>query len=132
MAVAVDAYPGEVFPGKIAVINPKVDPKSRTFLVKIKIPNPDFRLRGGMFCRVKIPEQEKEDVLWIPKEALLVKAEKHIVFKVENNKAISQIVKLGISDGSRVEITEGLKEGEQVVIEGLYALTDGIKTEIMP
>ncbi|MBW2144626.1 MAG: efflux RND transporter periplasmic adaptor subunit, partial [Deltaproteobacteria bacterium] len=66
----VDSYPGKIFSEKITVINPKIDPINRTFLIKIKISNPDFKLRGGMFCRVKIAKQEKKGVLQVPKESL--------------------------------------------------------------
>jgi len=130
-AVQVDAYPEEGFTGKIMVINNRVDPKSRTFLIKIEIPNPGFRLKGGMFCRVKIAEQEKRGVLQIPKEALLVKEGKHTVYKVDNGKASAQVVKLGISDGDWVEVIEGLNGTESIVIEGLYALTDGVLVEVI-
>jgi len=127
----VDSYPGKIFSEKITVINPKIDPINRTFLIKIEIPNPDFKLRGGMFCRLKIAEQEKKGVLQVPKESLLVKNEKHTVFKMEAGKARAQIVQLGISDGDWVEVIEGLKEGELIVTEGIYALTDGIETEVI-
>jgi len=130
-AVQVDAYPEEGFTGKIMVINNRVDPKSRTFLIKIEIPNPGFRLKGGMFCRVKIAEQEKRGILQIPKEALLVKEGKHTVYKVDNGKASAQVVKLGISDGYWVEVAEGLNGTESIVIEGLYALTDGVLVEVI-
>jgi len=123
--IKVDAFPEEIFTGQVNVINPRVDPKSRTFIVKIEIPNKDFKLKAGMFARVKIAEEERKGVLKIPKKALLVKGEKHVVFKVEDGRTKSQIVELGISDGTWVEVVKGLKEGETVVIEGLYALRDG-------
>ncbi len=127
----VDSYPGKIFSEKITVINPKIDPINRTFLIEIEILNPDFKLRGGMFCRLKIVEQEKKGVLQVPKESLLVKNEKHTVFKIEAGKARAQIVQLGISDGDWVEVIEGLNGTESIVIEGLYALTDGVSVEVI-
>jgi len=128
--IEVDAYPKKAFTGGITAINPKVDPHSRTFIIKIKIENEDFKLKAGMFARVKIAEEERKEVLRIPKEALLVKEEKHTVFKVESNLARPQTVQLGISDGRLVEVMEGLKEGESIVVEGLYALKDGTRVRI--
>ena len=127
----VDSYPGKIFSEKITVINPKIDPINRTFLIKIEMLNPDFKLMGGMFCRLKIAEQEKKGVLQVPKESLLVKNGRHTVFKIEAGKARAQIVQLGISDGDWVEVIEGLNGTESIVIEGLYALTDGVPVEVI-
>ena len=129
--IHVDAFPKEIFKGKITTINPKVDAPSRTFIIKVEIPNKDFRLKAGMFARVRIPEEKRAGVLCIPKEALMVKGEEHIVFKVEDGLSKAQPVRLGISDGKHVEVISGLKEGEKVVIEGLYALRDGTKVKVI-
>jgi RND family efflux transporter MFP subunit len=129
--VEVDAFKDEKFKGKITTINPMVDPKSRTFNIKIGIANSKFKLKGGMFARVKIVEREKKGVLIIPKKAILVKGDEHIVFRVENSLAKGRKVKLGISDGENVEILEGLGEGDHIVVYGLYALKDGVKVEII-
>ncbi|MBW2204747.1 MAG: hypothetical protein JRF52_11810 [Deltaproteobacteria bacterium] len=67
----------------------------------------------------------------MPKESLLVKNERHTVFKIEAGKARAQIVQLGISDGDWVEVIEGLNGTESIVIEGLYALTDGVSVEVI-
>ena len=128
--IEVDAYPEETFTGKITALNPKVDAHSRTFIIKIEIPNKNFKLKAGMFARVKIAEEERQKVLQIPNEALLVKGERHIVFKVKDGVATTQSVQLGISDGRRVEAMDGLKEDELIVVEGLYALKEGTKVKI--
>ena len=69
-------------------------------------------------------------MLQVPKEALLVKGERHVVFKVEDGLARTQAIKLGVSDGRWVEVIEGLKEGEPIVVEGLYALKNGTRVKI--
>ena len=129
--IEVDAYPGEIFTGKIAVINSKVDPVSRTFLIKIEIVNSDFRLKGGMFARVKIAEAEKKGVLQVPTRALLKKGDQCLVFKIEEGKAKPQPIRRGIISDGWAEVSEGLKEGETVVVEGIYALTEGTKVRII-
>jgi RND family efflux transporter MFP subunit len=108
-----------------------VDPKSRKFRVKIKIPNPDFKLRGGMSARVNITEQEKRDVLRIPKKALMVKQGQVTVYVLEEGVARARSVELGVSDDQWVEVGDGINEGDQVVVEGIYALTDGVKAKII-
>lgn len=130
VTIEVDAYPDDIFSGEITTINPQVDPHSRTAIIKIEIPNEDSKLRPGMFARLKIAKKERKGVLQIPKEALLVKGEKHMVFKVEDHTAKVQEVQLGISDGRWVEVVEGLKEEELVVVDGLYALKEGTKVKI--
>ncbi|MDY6971581.1 MAG: efflux RND transporter periplasmic adaptor subunit [Thermodesulfobacteriota bacterium] len=128
--IEVDAFPTEVFTGGITAINPRVDPNSRTFIVKIEIPNQDFELKAGMFARVKIAEEEKKQVILIPKEGLLVSGEKHMVFKIEEDQATPRTIEIGISDGRLVEVIEGLEEGELIVIEGLYALKEGTRVRV--
>jgi len=128
--IEVDAYSKENFTGGITTINHQVDPQSRTFIIKIEIPNESFRLKPGMFARIKIAKRERKGVLQIPKEALLVKGGKHIVFKIADGLARSQEIKLGISDGRWVEVVEGLKEEELIVVDGLYALKEGTKVKI--
>lgn len=127
--IEVDAYPQNIFSGKITTINPKVDPQSRTSIIKIEIPNKNFKLKPGMFTRVKIAEKEKKGVIKIPRQAILVQGESHIVFKILENQARVQKVQLGISDGKLVEVVEGLKEKELIVIEGYYALKEGTKVK---
>jgi len=67
-----DAYPDEVFTGKITTVNPMVDPHSRTFKIKIDIPNPDFRLESGMFARIRIIKRESKMPFSFPSVLSLV------------------------------------------------------------
>ena len=129
--IRVDAYPDLVFKGHITVVNPSVDPQSRTFVIKIEIPNPDFKLKSGMFARVRISEEERPGALQIPSRALLIRGVEHFVFLVDKDQARACRVKLGITSEGWVEVTEGLKEGETVVIDGLYALSEGTKVRVL-
>ena len=130
-SITVDAYPNFVFKGHITVVNPSVDPQSRTFIIKIEIPNPDLKLKPGMFARVKISEEERPDALQIPSRALLIRGVEHFVFLVDKDHAKACRVKLGISSEGWVEVVAGLKEGETVVIDGLYALSEGTKVRVL-
>jgi len=128
--IELDAYPDEVFTGKITTVNPKVDPHSRTFKIKIEIPNPDFRLESGMFARIRIIERESKNALLISQRVIINGEAVKKVFVVENGRAAEKLITTGIINHPIVEVTEGLKEGDIVVTEGFYALKDGIKVTI--
>ena len=128
--VTVDAYPDEVFTGKITTVNPKIDLKSRTFKIKTELPNPSFRLESGMFARIRIIESESKNALLIPQRVIISGEVEKKVFVVENGRAVEKSIVTGIMDHPIVEVTEGLKEGDIVVTEGFYALKDGIKVRV--
>jgi RND family efflux transporter MFP subunit len=127
--IELDAYPGEIFTGKITVVNPKVDIDSRTFKIKIEISNPDFRLEPGMFARIRIIERQSKDTLLIPLRIIIEDGEAKKVFVVENGRAVEKPITTGIIDHPTVEVTKGLKEGDILVTEGFYSLKNGIKVE---
>lgn len=128
--IQLDAFPGTDLPGEITAINPQFDEKSRTVTIMIEMPNRDFKLKGGMFARVTIPKAKKSSVLCIPRAALMTKGGKSLVYILQNGLAKAQTLQLGISDGKLIEVTEGLQEGDLVVVEGFYALKDGAKAEV--
>ena len=127
--IEMDAYPDEIFTGKITTVNPMVDPNSRTFKIKIDIPNPDFRLESGMFARIRIIERESKNALLIPQRVIISGEAVKKVFAVENGRAVEKPITTGIMNHPIIEVTEGLKEGDIVVTEGFYALKDGIKVQ---
>ncbi|NIM02833.1 efflux RND transporter periplasmic adaptor subunit [bacterium] len=128
--VSVDAYPGENFLGQVVKVAPAVDPRSRKLKVELEIENKDHRLKPGMFADVEIIYNEHSNVLVVPRIAILEKEGKEILFTVEGSRARLKEVKIGIGDEEKIEIFEGLTEGESVVIEGNYGLTDGAKVEV--
>ena len=130
--IKIDAYPGEEFRGEITTINPMVDPLQRTFRVKILIPNPLYRLTAGMFARIKIVLDVKEDILIIPEKEILERPDGHFVFVVQDGVATRRKISPGIKEGKWVEVTEGLKEGEMIVVEGSHRLQDGYQVATQP
>ncbi len=130
--IDVDALPGEQFVGTISTVNPLIDSASRTFKVKIEIDNPHFKLESGMFVRIKILEQEKNNVVLVPIKAVLERDGKKVLFIVENNRAKIVVVEPGIHDNSKLEICSGLAGGEQVVSDGFYALTNDVPVIFSP
>lgn len=132
VAVSVDAYPGESFAGEIGVVNPLVEQKQRTFRIKIIIPNPDRKLTAGMFSRVRIALDRRDNVLIIPAGDILERPDGHFIFVVRNGAAEQRRISLGIRNRQAAEVTAGLSEGEQIVIEGSHRLQNGYKVDIRP
>jgi RND family efflux transporter MFP subunit len=129
--VTVDAYPKESFPGRVSRFATAVDPKSRTMLTEVDLPNPGGRLRPGMYARVILSLQTHRSALSVPSDAVMGKDEDRFVYTVSGGKAHKTPVKIGVDDGKMAEITEGLQPDSQVVLVGRDTLVDGaaVKTE---
>ncbi|HEY3109917.1 MAG TPA: efflux RND transporter periplasmic adaptor subunit [Chloroflexota bacterium] len=117
--IAVSAYPGQTFNGKVAVISPTIDPKSRTAQVKVQ-PDQDAvgKLRPGMFAQVSLVTEKKTAVLTIPRSALLPGSEPAVMAVVDGQ--LKRVpVQIGSRGGDQIEVTAGLKEGDQVALDAL-------------
>jgi len=130
--VRVDAFPQRVFKGTVSVINPTLDPATRTGQIEIHVENRDLTLRSGMFARMHLALGERE-ALVVYKDALnrLPGTGNYYVYVVKGGKAIMKNIKIGASQENHVEIKEGLKEGEQVVVKGQNRLRDGTLVRVM-
>jgi RND family efflux transporter MFP subunit len=123
--VDVDAFPGEQFEGRIARIAPVLDPATRTAEMEIEIPNPTKRLKPGMYARVSLITNTKTDALVVPKSAIVDVSGRRGVYTVTNRQAVFRPVTVGIEDAERIEITDGITEGEEVVSIGASSIRDG-------
>ncbi|MDJ0654377.1 MAG: efflux RND transporter periplasmic adaptor subunit [Xanthomonadales bacterium] len=113
-----DALAQDEFSGQLARVSPVVDPDTGTFKVTIEIRDPDPRLKPGMFGRVNIVYDVKENVVTIPQDALIIEDRERYVYVVENDRARRVDVVAGYVTEGRVEILQGLDEGEEVVTAG--------------
>lgn len=114
--------------GTVGEVAPSADPNSRTFLVKIDLPEREG-IRTGQFGRALLPTRQAE-ILRLPVEAVVRRGQLEIVFVVEDLKARLRLVKTGKRFGDRVEVVSGLNSGETVVIEGATSLLDGQPVEV--
>jgi membrane fusion protein (multidrug efflux system) len=120
-----DAWPGEVFEGRIAAVDARVDPVSRAIAIRAEVPNPDGKLRPGMLLQVGV-ERSSHQALAVPEIALVQNGTQSSVFRVEaGDKVVQAPVRIGGTQDGLVEITEGLKPGDRVVVEGTVKLRDG-------
>jgi len=126
----VDAYPGESFPGNVVKVAPAIDPISRKLKVELEIENREHKLKPGMFADVEIIYKEHRNVLTAPKIAILERDGKNILFTVEENRATMKEIRMGAYDEEKMEIIEGINEGESVIVEGNYGLVDGARVEV--
>ena len=129
--VIFDSFSNEVFKGEIVKIDPNTDPKTRTFIVYIKIPNNNLKLKPGLtgFARIK----NYKMAVTVPSISVVNPVgETATVFVVDSN-SIAHIkrVKIGVSAGGLTEIVEGLKEGDKVITAGIEFLREGDKIKVM-
>ena len=127
--VTTTAFPGTTFSGKVIFINSVVDPDSRTVKVRTEVPNPDGRLKPDMFANVEIITDVNSAAISVSQSAVLDDEGKTIVFVAEGNTYKPRQVQVGIKNGDRVEIVDGLKSGDKVVVKGNYLLLQQSKPE---
>jgi RND family efflux transporter MFP subunit len=122
MAIRVDALTNELT-GIVAEIAPAADPTTRTFRVKLDLPN-NPALMSGQFARLLVSKGESNS-LGVPASAVLQRGQMELVFVVENQHARLHLVKTGRHVGDEIEILSGLEAGDSVVVEGASQLSDG-------
>jgi multidrug efflux pump subunit AcrA (membrane-fusion protein) len=117
------AYPEEQFRGKVVRIGNRVEEESRTLEVRIEVSNPDGRLKPGMFADVEIVTTIQENVLLIADTALQSDGDDQIVFvALEEDKFEKRVIKTGMEQRGRLQVLDGVKEGEKVVTVGSFIL----------
>lgn len=124
VAMTVDAIPGETFQGKVDRVSPVMDAGSGTFRVTCAFTGNQV-LRAGMFGRFEIMFDSRENVLTIPRIAILEDESEPAVYIARNKKAIRTVIKTGYSNGELIEVTNGLKAGDQVITAGKVAVRNG-------
>lgn len=139
----VDAFPQREFKGKVSIIYPSLEEKTRTLMVEAQGSNPSGILKPGLFAHVTLYTGAERGIVVVPITALLYEGEKIRVFVAEGDRAKERIVKIGqqyklqSSAGSPqpvvkeyIEIIEGVKEGELVVTAGQQNLFEGAKVNV--
>jgi multidrug resistance efflux pump len=129
--VTVTAFPNRVFAGRIAVITPALELQSRTAEIQIAIPNPGYVLNPGMFGRAEILLRSNPEATLVPIEALVTKGEKDVVYVVNDNKAFARTVQKGLVKDTFVEILQGIRVGEKIVVAGHSTLKDGTPVRLV-
>ena len=118
------AYPDEDFAGKVASVDSRVDPTTRSVIVRALLPNERALLKPGMFLTVRLT-RGASDALVVPEQALVPEQGDVFVYVVNGGSVEKRQVRIGARRVGEVQIVAGLAVGEQVVTEGTQKLRDG-------
>lgn len=123
------AYLNKTFRGRVSSIATRVDPVSRSAVVRALIDNREQQLKPGMFMTVHLARSQS-NVLLIPEQALMPDGDKQFVYVVKNSTATKTSVLIGRRKPGQVEVRQGLNAGDEVVIEGGEKLTNGAQVSV--
>lgn len=134
--IVADALPNERFSGIVDAINPRIDANGRSLELRARLTNRGNLLRPGMFARVRVIVGTRDDALMVPEEAIVPSGEDFYVFKViggSDSGTIAQRVRVrtGVRRDAKVEILEGVAEGDRVVVAGMRLARDGQPVRIV-
>ena len=130
VAVSAVAYPGKEFTGKVEVVDPTLDPGTRTARLIARVPNPKAELRPGMSADVRAILTERPGVT-VPAEAVFAEGDQNFVYRVGKDGKVQRVpVKLGIRQEGRVEVTTGLAPEDVIVRAGHQKLFEGAKVAV--
>ena len=128
-AITTNSYPGQKFGGTISVINPFLDETKRTAKVRIDIPNPDFKLRPGMYVNAEL-EMDMGEALTVPVSAVMPTGTRNIVFVDKGEgKLEPRIVQLGAKYGDIYEVQSGLEGNERVITSANFLISAESKVQ---
>jgi membrane fusion protein, copper/silver efflux system len=121
--VVVDVLPGERLEGRVDYISPELDQRTRTVKARLIVANPDFILRPNMYAQVTIFDDAQQDILKIPREALIETGDRTSVIKSLGDGLFMPVdVVAGFRSDGEVEIKSGLHEGDLVVTSGQFLI----------
>jgi RND family efflux transporter MFP subunit len=136
--ITLDAWPGEVFRGSVSEVAPVVDPTSRTMELRVNVDNQGSRLKAGMFAKVRIITERKEGIVKIPSSSMIQRFGEDYVFTAEQDVedpsilvARKKVIVPGILVDGVLEVQQGLRPDEDVIVKGQTLLEDGSRINII-
>ncbi len=126
----VEAFPGELFQGRVLRISPVVDSATGTIRVTLEVDR-HGRLSPGMFAGVRLVTDVRDNALIMPKRALSLESLADSIFVVEDGVAYRRNVTLGYEEDDRVEVIDGLSANDRVIVVGQDGLTDATPVQIL-
>jgi len=127
-----DAYPGEEFSGRVYAVEPVVDDRTRTVLMRARIPNKSNKLKPGMFVRVAVTLASRPNAIIVPEQSIWPQGRDTFVFRVIEGKAALTKIEIGNRHPGQVEVMSGLAPNDIVVTEGQIKLRDGAPVMVLP
>jgi RND family efflux transporter MFP subunit len=131
--LSVESFPRDAFSGTVKSIAPVLDPRTRTAAVQVDIPDPQGKLKPGMFTQLAIQLGQHQAALMVPREAVLTMGSvdptarpQQVVYTVADGRVHKQVVSIGVSDGKSTELLQGgIQEGMDVVLNPRPDFLDG-------
>ena len=127
----VDAIKKQTFDGQVLRVSPVVDPQTGTFEVTVSIKDKSKQLKPGMFGRVRIVYDTRQNALTIPKNAVMSEDGMNSVYVIKNNLAYKKDIRTGYANGNNIEVIEGLAPSDTVVTIGQSSLQDSAMVDIV-
>ena len=131
VAIDIDALAGQRIISAVTRISPVVDPETGTFKITIEIRDEERRIKPGMFGRMSIVYDVHENVLQVPRSAIVEDMGNQTVFVIEDGKAVRRIVQTGFGNDGMIEITNGLSDDDAVVTVGQIGLKPDAKVSVI-
>ncbi len=125
LEVTLDAYPGQTFSGAVYAIDSRVADDTRSIAARARLDNADGRLRPGLFARINLVVETRNDALLVPEQAIIMRGERAFVFAVQDGKAMEREVMLGQRRKGEAEVMSGLEAGQEIVVSGIQQVSNG-------
>ncbi len=126
VGIRVAPFPDESFRAAVTLVSPTIDERTRTLRLKAELPNPDGRLRPGLFAHVDLGVDRRSGVPMVPEEAVLYRSDQEMVFVFSAEGRVERRnIETGVHQAGSVEVVNGLSGGELVVTRGHQELIDG-------
>jgi multidrug efflux pump subunit AcrA (membrane-fusion protein) len=129
--IKVEAYPDVSFKGIVSEISPVVDPQTRMLEIKSRLIERDLRLKPGMFAKLKVIIEKKDNIVKIPEECVVKRYGEDFVFVVKGDRVEKRKIKIGIRIDNKLEIVDGLLPNEEIVFRGQTLLEDNTRIKIV-
>lgn len=124
------AYADREFAGTVTGIDTRVDPVTRSIMIRAALPNPERLLKPGMYLNVEVVNDERRSLM-LPEQAIVPEREEQYVFVVAGNMTEKRRVVTGRRRPGEVEIVDGVREGELVIIEGTQKVDEGTEVRVL-
>ena len=125
--LTLDAFPGREFAARVSLVNPVVDRTNGTVKVTLEVRDPGRVLRPGNFARVRLRTASFQDVMVVPRRAMLEEDGEHYVFVAHGDTVAKAIIRLGAASGDTAQVLAGLAEGDSVITVGQGGLKQGAR-----
>jgi len=125
------ALPDDTLRGRITELSPAIDMEARTFKGRIRVDNKNSKLKPGMFVKAEIVVDKSDNSIVIPKDVILTEGNRKVVYIAKNRTAEKRIIRTGIETTDEVEVLEGLKLDERLIIKGFETLRRNSKIKVI-